>query len=211
MDQYTPHEFRQLYGRLNNCIFWGNVESVIKQNDMVTLVCANNYSITLPIMFHEGTWKPHGIAYSPKGEKHYRFGKSHREDGPASIIRYTNGNIQIESYYWEGKWHRENGPAVCAWHENGNVNMIMYHHHGRKHRVGGPRCQTFDKTGWLIMEDWYVDGKLHRIGGPASIYWDKRNNKYDEYWYVNGEKILPLNYIDDMFEAPARWSDQEFD
>ena len=208
MDQYTPYEFRQLYGRLNGCVFWGNVESVIKQNDIITLLYANNHWITMPIIFHEGTWKPHGVAYSQTGEKYYRFGKLHCDDGPACIVRYDNGNIGTHSYYWDGKQHRENGPAVCVWHENGNIEYEGYFRHGCKHRVDSPQCQAFDINGHLIRESWYIDGKLHRIGGPALLKWDKINNKYDEYWYINGEKILPPNNdIDDMLEAPARWDD----
>ena len=213
MDQYTPYEFRQLYGRLSDCIFWGSVVSVTKQNDIVTLICTNNHSITTPIIFHEGTWKMHGIAHSPNGEKYCHLGKLHREDGPASIIRYANGNIRVEMYYWDDKWHRENGPAICLWHENGNIEQMLYYQHGRKHRVDGPQCQVFDVNGHLRIEDWCIDGKLHRIGKPAILEWNSMTNSYDEYWYVNGEKILPPNYIYDVLELPDHWEDAapEFD
>lgn len=53
-------------------------------------------------------------------QKWYRNGEMHREDGPAGI--YPNG---ARSWYKDGKFHREDGPAIIStngdqsWYING--------------------------------------------------------------------------------------------
>lgn len=61
-----------------------------------------------------------GIAVFPSGtKKWYKYGKLHREDGPA--IEWPDGSV---SWYKEGYKHREDGPTyesstVLTWHLHG--------------------------------------------------------------------------------------------
>jgi antitoxin component YwqK of YwqJK toxin-antitoxin module len=54
-------------------------------------------------------------------------GKLNREDGPALIYYYNNGNVLSERYYSNGKLDRENGPAYTAYNENGNIDLEYYY------------------------------------------------------------------------------------
>jgi antitoxin component YwqK of YwqJK toxin-antitoxin module len=57
-------------------------------------------------------------------------GRLHREDGPARIWYYENGNPKHEDYYKNGKHHRENGPADTWYYENGNIKTKSYYKYG---------------------------------------------------------------------------------
>jgi len=59
-------------------------------------------------------------------------GKRHREDGPAVIYYYENGNIKIEYYYINGNSHRENGPADIWYYENGSIKCEYYFINGKQ-------------------------------------------------------------------------------
>jgi hypothetical protein len=54
-------------------------------------------------------------------------GRLHREDGPARICYYKNGNIKDESYFLNGNYHRENGPARICYYKNGNIKFKHYY------------------------------------------------------------------------------------
>ena len=47
--------------------------------------------------------------------------KYHREDGPAYISYYINGNVRQKIYYINGKRHREDGPAYIYYYKNVNI------------------------------------------------------------------------------------------
>ena len=75
------------------------------------------------------------VVYYPGTKKKYREwytlnDKRHREDGPASIHYYKNGNIKMEYYYINGKRHREDGPSDIYYYENGNISSEYYYING---------------------------------------------------------------------------------
>lgn len=45
----------------------------------------------------------------------------HREDAPAYIEWYENGQKEYEAYLAHGKWHRADGPARTWWNEDGTI------------------------------------------------------------------------------------------
>ena len=49
----------------------------------------------------------------------------HREDGPAKICYYSNGNIRAEEYYKYGVWHRDNGPVIVYYYKSGNIKSVV--------------------------------------------------------------------------------------
>jgi antitoxin component YwqK of YwqJK toxin-antitoxin module len=59
-------------------------------------------------------------------EQHYKWGKHHREDGPAVICYDKNGNIYSEIYAFNGELHRGDGPAYIEYYENRDVKYKEY-------------------------------------------------------------------------------------
>ena len=43
---------------------------------------------------------------------YYIFNKIHRENGPAHVSWYKNGQKMYDMYYINGEYHREDGPAI---------------------------------------------------------------------------------------------------
>ena len=85
----------------------------------------------------------------------------HREDGPAAIRYYENGQRSHEAWFLNDKRHREDEPAVIKYYENGQ----------RSH------------------EAWFLNDKLHREDGPAEIGYNKENGqKSYETWFLNGKR-----------------------
>ena len=69
----------------------------------------------------------------------YHLGdKLHRNDGPAEIWYFDNGNIKLKKYYINGTLHREDGPAKIRFHQNGNIYFEIYYKDGKLHRTNGP-------------------------------------------------------------------------
>jgi antitoxin component YwqK of YwqJK toxin-antitoxin module len=56
--------------------------------------------------------------------------KKHREDGPAFLHYYKNGNICTESYYINGKLHRKDGPAWIKYDGNRRIEFEDYYLNG---------------------------------------------------------------------------------
>lgn len=50
----------------------------------------------------------------------------HREDGPARISYYANGNIKRELYYINDIKQRLDGPACIEYADNGNIEFTEY-------------------------------------------------------------------------------------
>ena len=49
----------------------------------------------------------------------------HREDGPAKICYYSNGNVENEEYYKDGVRHRVDGPVAIYYYKNGKIHYIV--------------------------------------------------------------------------------------
>jgi len=58
----------------------------------------------------------------------------HREDGPAYIRYYRDGNIQYEKWYINGVLHREDGPAIIDYYKNGSIKFEQWYWCGLQHR-----------------------------------------------------------------------------
>jgi antitoxin component YwqK of YwqJK toxin-antitoxin module len=112
------------------------------------------------------------------GEKHYKlengghkiigtldkkwFDKNsdyHREDGPAHIEYYKNGNIKNEDYFINGINHREDGPAYTVYYENGNIEFKDYYLNGTEHKKYIPSQVDYNednslKSEFIINKKW---------------------------------------------------------
>ena len=65
-------------------------------------------------------------------EIHYKNNKIHRDDGPAVIEYYDNGNKRSECYYKDGKKHNDKGPGFISYHEDGRIKNKTYWLNGKK-------------------------------------------------------------------------------
>jgi len=92
-------------------------------------------------------------------------GKTHREDGPASVD--ADGT---KKWWLNGKLHREDGPAVER--PNGTRVWCL---DGKRHRVGGPAHEFPNGT-----KIWYLHGEFHREDGPAIEQADGQKE-----WYLH--------------------------
>jgi hypothetical protein len=62
-----------------------------------------------------------------------QHGRRHREDGPAYIQYFQDGNIDYLSYEKNGKRHRLDGPAEVLNDRNGNTHEERYYIHGKSY------------------------------------------------------------------------------
>jgi antitoxin component YwqK of YwqJK toxin-antitoxin module len=113
--------------------------------------------------------------------------KLHREDGPAYIRYYENGNISYKSYFLNDKYHREDGPAYISYNEWGDLEEKKYYINGELHREDGPAEIYYDYDGNIKYESYWLNGKRHREDGPA-IKDVKRE------YYHDGDKICEYSY-----------------
>ena len=49
------------------------------------------------------------------------MGKKHRLGGPAIIMYYKNGQIELEHWYQNDEYHSEDCPAVIEYSDNGQI------------------------------------------------------------------------------------------
>lgn len=104
-----------------------------------------------------------------------RYGKSHREGGPAqrmTDIAAFGKKIEFEYWYRNGELHRCGGPAA-VWSDGTEV----WYRDGKRHRLDGPAVH------WVTegIYEWYANGMRHRLGSPAKIYYDKGHCEWWEY------------------------------
>lgn len=64
-------------------------------------------------------------------EEYYINGNLHRENGPARIKYYGNGNILEENYFIKGELHRIDGPAQIKYHSDGTITKKCYYINGK--------------------------------------------------------------------------------
>jgi antitoxin component YwqK of YwqJK toxin-antitoxin module len=158
--------------------------------------------------------------------------KLHREDGPAKIEYYRNGNIEHEEYYKDGVLHREDGPVQTSYYEmgsdrkqserylirdsegeiiddifiayysNGNVEYESHSKGNNDHRENGPARIWYREDGSKECEKYFIEDKLHREDGPASTQ-----------YYENGSKECEKYFIEDKLhreDGPAViWYDED--
>ena len=65
-------------------------------------------------------------------EVYYKNNKIHRDNGPAVIEYYDNGNKEREYYYKDGKQHNDKGPGFISYNEDGSIKNKTYWLNGNK-------------------------------------------------------------------------------
>lgn len=137
----------------------------------------------------------HGAARSEKRtEKYYLPGTQdlHREDGPASIDYYENGNKMYEGYYLNGLRSREEGPAFIKYRENGEMEYQVYYLNGKQHNATGPAYMEYDDNGNLIYAAYRYLGRQHREDGPSLINWDSQG-RITRFSFFKNDMYLDLD------------------
>ena len=88
--------------------------------------------------------------------RHYKNERKiiHREDGPARLWYYSNGNFKQRQWIIRGKLHREDGPALINQDKNGEIYHQRYYINGKLHREDGPAVLSKDRKG-----EYYLRGK----------------------------------------------------
>ena len=116
----------------------------------------------------------------------------HREDGPAEIEYYKNGQKEYEAWYLNNKQHRKDGPAIIGYYnENGLKEYEAWYLNDKYHREDGPAFISYDLNDKIIFESYWQNGNRHRLDGPAVI--DYHNPRCFEYW-ISGVKYSKTNY-----------------
>jgi hypothetical protein len=87
-----------------------------------------------------------------------KFGKEHREGGPARTVYYSDGMVYFKEYSINGMMHREDGPAVTVYFLSGSIRYIYYCFNDLFHREDGPAQITCDWNGAILMEEYYLHG-----------------------------------------------------
>lgn len=125
-----------------------------------------NHIEKLMFNYHD-TDKPYEVTYS----KVYKNGNRvrHREDGPAVIYYYLNGNIAKELYYKEGKLHREDGPAAIKYNMNGIIDRIQFFKNNKLHNDNGPANIVFDCNGEVKRISYIKNDCWHNEDGPSTV------------------------------------------
>lgn len=62
----------------------------------------------------------------------------HKEDGPAYIELYNNGQKKTEIWYKNNQKYRKEGPAFMEWYENGNKKSEIWYKNNHIYRKDGP-------------------------------------------------------------------------
>jgi antitoxin component YwqK of YwqJK toxin-antitoxin module len=127
----------------------------------------------------------------------------HREDCPAIIIYYKNGNIEFELYSLNGKQHREDGPAYTVYYENGNIKYEAYYLNGKGYRKNGPATIRYYENGRIEFEAYYLNGTAHREDGPAEIWYCENGNIESEKYYLNDFIYSQKKYLEKIKELKS--------
>jgi len=90
----------------------------------------------------------------------HRYGKLHRDDGPA--VESPDG---MQMWYREGKLHREDGPAI-VW----PCGKLEWYRNGKRHREGGPAVEHPNG-----MQEWYLnDVSCNEQGVSLLLAFDRK-------------------------------------
>ena len=117
-----------------------------------------NYLLDLPDTVYENEFKSHVFGY-------HKNRKLHRENGPAKVTIYENGQISSEEWFI----NREDGPAIILYYENGQIKFEAWFKNGKEYKEDGPAEIRYYDNGQIKKEVWYIYGKTHREDGPAVI------------------------------------------
>ena len=195
--KYTAAEFTQLYGSCD--LLWSDITSVqcTERDEYIDVVTyyGDIVASTFSIIFHEGQWKKHGEFDWTQDSVHhlsyFRYGKLHREDGPA-ITSYIWGNLFYSRWYKNGIQHREDEPAFEKWHDDGKLEEQIWYINGLKHREDGPAYLYWYSSGTLNVSRWHHNGKCHREDAPACSIYTPDGKLVSTEWYYNGKMYEPV-------------------
>lgn len=96
----------------------------------------------------------------------------HREDGPAVIEYFMNGDIAYELFYFNGNFHREDGPAVIRYKRKGELDHKSFYIHGKRHNENGPAIITYETNEKILAVEYYYNDKYVIV---------KSNKAYKKY------------------------------
>jgi antitoxin component YwqK of YwqJK toxin-antitoxin module len=107
------------------------------------------------------------------------------------IVYYIDDNRKIRREEWskDGRYHREDGPARIYYYRNGNIEHKAWYRDGKQHREDGPAGIGYDQDSTIQREGWYINDKLHREDGPARIVYHSNGKIKSEQYYIDGEEI----------------------
>ena len=103
---------------------------------------------------------------------------------------WSNGNIKHEIHYdLNGMFHREDGPAIISYYYNGNIKRETYYINGKKYRKDGPTNINYHGNGSICMEQYCVGCILHREDGPAWIVYYKNGDVQFYNYYIKNTNV----------------------
>jgi antitoxin component YwqK of YwqJK toxin-antitoxin module len=81
----------------------------------------------------------------------------HREEGPAEVRYFPNGNVSRENWIKNNISHHEDGPASIWYYDNGKVHTKMWAVNNMFSRDDGPAKIWYEQDGRISHEQWYLD------------------------------------------------------
>jgi antitoxin component YwqK of YwqJK toxin-antitoxin module len=93
----------------------------------------------------------------------------HREDGPAYIYFWPNGNKKLEIWYLNGLRTKLDGPAVIEYYDNGNKKEEQWYVSEEQHRIDGPAWIIYNETGAVVTEYYFQNNLLFRENDLPTI------------------------------------------
>lgn len=107
-----------------------------------------------------------------------------------SIVYHDNGRIATERWTdSKSELHKEDGPAFIQYFENGNKLREVWDNHGYAHREDGPAVTEYHPDGTVRKLEWFIKNLRHREDGPAVIIYNKDGSVYSKTWYKNNRWI----------------------
>jgi len=79
------------------------------------------------------------------------------------VYTKKNGIIVTDNYndFRKLTWHREDGPAYIDYYDNGNIEYEVYYINGKCTRLDGPASIWYDKDGKIKKVEYYIKNKYY--------------------------------------------------
>lgn len=87
------------------------------------------------------------------------LGQFHREDGPAEIICYDDGETLLKAFWLNGFRHRDFGPAQIRYYLDGSIEREAFYVSGISHRESGPTEICYEPDGSIKWEYFSIGGE----------------------------------------------------
>lgn len=97
--------------------------------------------------------------------------------GHTCVVRTAYNEISSISWYDDcGRPHKDDGPAHLAWFLDGQVYKVIFYKFGKLHNPDASAFKEWHTNGKLASEIYVTDGVVHRdaLEGPASATYDSR-------------------------------------